>query len=259
MRELRTTLLQTTLLWEDPNGNRLIIDEQLKTLRKGSTDIIVLPEMFTSGFTMNAQRVAESMNGPTVQWMMDVAKRKNAAVCGSLVIQVAERYFNRFVWVQPDGTKRYYDKRHLFRMAGENKTYTPGNKRTIIEYNGWRISPQVCYDLRFPVWSRNDRKYDLLIYVANWPDKRRAAWNTLLPARAIENQAFVVAVNRVGTDAKGMNYAGDSVVYDPWGEKLSSIPVSKGALTTIKLNKNVLSTARETFPVSADADRFSLG
>jgi omega-amidase len=258
MRELRTTLLQTTLLWEDPVGNRMIIEEQLKPIRKGSTDVIVLPEMFNSGFTMNAQRVAETMSGPTICWMQDLARRKNAAVCGSLVIRANKRFFNRFVWVQPDGVKRSYDKRHLFRMASENKTYTAGTKRTIINYNGWRISPQVCYDLRFPVWSRNDRKYDLLIYVANWPDKRRAAWNTLLPARAIENQAFVVAVNRVGKDAKGMVYAGDSVVYDPWGEKLGSTPEYKGSLSTIKLNKKVLENARTTFPVSEDADRFSL-
>lgn len=257
MSDLRITLLQTTLLWEDPNGNRMILDEQLKPLRKGSTDLIILPEMFSSGFTMNAQRVAETMDGPSVEWMRELAQRKGAAVCGSLAVRTGKRFFNRFIWIQPDGTCFHYDKRHLFRMAGEHKTYTSGTKRLSIDYKGWRIFPQVCYDLRFPVWSRNNCQYDLLVYVANWPDKRRQAWNRLLPARAIENQCFLAAVNRVGKDGKGNSYAGDSIVYDPWGEALTDTTPYKGSLTSVRLRKKTLTLARETFPVGLDADRFS--
>ncbi len=258
MLDLKISLLQTTLLWEDPNGNRMILEEQLKPLRKGSTDVIILPEMFSSGFTMNAERVAESMNGSSVGWMKAMAKRKNAAVCGSLVIREGNKFFNRFIWAQPDGKHKQYDKRHLFRMAGEHKTYAAGQKRLVIEYKGWRIFPQVCYDLRFPVWSRNNVNYDLLIYVANWPERRRSAWKSLLPARAIENQSYLAAVNRVGKDGKDIPYAGDSIAYGPGGELLTDIEPYKGSLTTIRLRKSILKDARESFPVAKDADRFLL-
>ncbi|MFN5324181.1 MAG: amidohydrolase [Bacteroidota bacterium] len=258
MNTLRVSLLQTTLLWEDPNGNRLIIEEQLRPLSKGSSDIIILPEMFTSGFTMNASSVSEKMNGTTVQWMHALAQRKNAVVCGSLVIKSGSRYYNRFVWMPPDGSLAFYDKRHLFRMAGEHNSYAAGKRKKIFEYKGWRICPMVCYDLRFPVWTRNTEGYDLLIYVANWPEKRRLAWNTLLPARAIENQCYVAAVNRVGKDGKGIIYSGDSQIFDPLGDQITKTPTNKGALVTAKLYKNQLEDLRRSFPVSMDADRFSI-
>ncbi|MGR6087890.1 MAG: amidohydrolase [Arcticibacter sp.] len=258
MKKLRITLVQSTLLWEDPAGNRMLMDELLRPIRKARTDVIVLPEMFTSGFTMNAVRVAETMQGNTVLWMQETAATKNAVVCGSLVIKEKGRFFNRFVWAQPDGQIFHYDKRHLFRMAGEQSTYSPGKRRSIIDYKGWRICPQICYDLRFPVWSRNRKDYDLLLYVANWPERRRSAWMKLLPARAIENQCYVVAVNRVGSDGKNMIYAGDSAAYDMWGEPLTDIKPYKGSVVTVSLDAKALQTARKSFPVGLDADAFSL-
>ncbi|MFM8916352.1 MAG: amidohydrolase, partial [Bacteroidota bacterium] len=245
MKKLRITLVQSTLLWEDPAGNRMLMDELLRPIRKGSTDVIMLPEMFTSGFTMNAVRVAETMQGNTISWMHEMAASKKAVVCGSLVIKERNRFFNRFVWVQPDGKIYHYDKRHLFRMAGEPSTYAAGKKRTVIEYQGWRICPQICYDLRFPVWSRNRNDYDLLLYVANWPERRRTAWMKLLPARAIENQCYVVAVNRVGADGKNMVYAGDSAAYDMWGEPLTNIKPNKGSVVTVSLDAKSLQAARK--------------
>lgn len=258
MKKLRITLVQSTLLWEDPEGNRMLMQELLRPIRKNSTDVIVLPEMFTSGFTMNASRVAETMNGKSTSWMIEMAKTKNAVVCGSLVIQEKNRHYNRFVWVQPDGQIYHYDKRHLFRMAEEQSTYTGGKKRIILTYKGWRICPQICYDLRFPVWSRNRNDYDLLLYVANWPERRRNAWMKLLPARAIENQCYVVAVNRVGVDGKNIVYAGDSIAYDMWGEPLTDIKPYKGSVVTLSLDTKALLLARKTFPVGLDADDFSL-
>lgn len=258
MEKLRFTLVQTTLLWEDSQGNRLLMDEHLKTIKKGSTDVIVLPEVFSSGFTMNASSVAEHMNGPCVQWMQAAAKRKNVVVCGSLVVVQGKKFFNRFLWVEPSGKVTTYDKRHLFRMAGEDRVFTAGKKRLVISYKGWKICPQVCYDLRFPVWSRNQNDYDVLLFVANWPERRRHAWQSLLLARAIENQCYVVAVNRVGKDGKNMIYAGDSIAYDMWGVPMTAIKPYKGAVVTVALKQSLLQKARLDFPVGKDADRFSL-
>ncbi|MFZ9942475.1 MAG: amidohydrolase [Bacteroidia bacterium] len=258
MKKLRVTLIQTTLLWEDGNGNRMLMDELFKGIKKGSTDVVVLPEVFTSGFTMNAPKVAEHMHGKTLQWMLETAKRKNAVVCGSLVVCVGKNHFNRFVWVEPGGRVVHYDKRHLFRMAGEDRVFTAGRKRVVIDYKGWRICPQICYDLRFPVWSRNKNDYDVMLYIANWPERRRHAWKSLLVARAIENQCYVVAVNRVGTDGKNLAYAGDSVVHDMWGESMTNIKPYKGSVVTVSLDLNALLKARKDFPVDLDRDRFSL-
>jgi predicted amidohydrolase len=258
MKKLRVTLIQTTLLWEDSKGNRMLMDELLKDIKKGSTDLVVLPEVFASGFSMNASKVAEPMHGESVQWMLEAAKRKNVAVCGSLVIRVGKKYFNRFIWVEPSGKTFHYDKRHLFRMAGEDRVFTAGRKRVVIEYKGWRICPQICYDLRFPVWSRNKNNYDVLLFVANWPERRRQAWKSLLVARAIENQCYVVAVNRVGTDGKNLVYAGDSIVHDMWGETMTNIKPYKGSVVTVSLDHDKLIKARNDFPVLLDVDRFSL-
>lgn len=258
MKDLKITMVQTRLHWEQPERNREYISGLTGDLRKGSTDIILLPEMFATGFTMNARQVAEKMDGGSVQWMMELAAKKNAVVCGSLVIEERKKFYNRLIWMKPDGNFETYDKRHLFRMASEHLTYTAGRKKLIVEWKGWRICPLVCYDLRFPVWSRNTGDYDLLLYVANWPERRRSAWSQLLIARAIENQCFVAGLNRVGVDGKNITYTGDSVVLDPFGEKISNIKPSKVQVSTVKLNPKVLLDARKNFPVMMDRDRFRI-
>lgn len=258
MKSLKITLVQTELEWENAPANFREFNKILRGIRKNKTDIILLPEMFTTGFTMNAKKVAEKMNGASVQWMRELAAKKNAAVCGSLVIEDKKKFYNRLVWMRPDGTYEYYDKRHLFRMANEHQTYSSGKKKLIVQWKGWRICPLVCYDLRFPVWSRNTGDYDLLLYVANWPERRRFAWSQLLIARAIENQCFVAGLNRVGADGKNITYSGDSVVLDPFGEKISNIKPSKVQIETIKLDPKTLLDARKHFPVMMDRDRFRI-
>ena len=247
MKKLRITLIQSTLLWEDPEGNRMLMDELLRPIRKGSTDVIVLPEMFNSGFTMNATRVAETMQGRTVSWMKEMAAMKRAVVCGSLVIKEKNRFLNRFVWAQPDGQILYYDKRHLFRMAGEHSTYSAGKRRAIIEYMGWRICPQICYDLRFPVWSRNRNDYDLLLYVANWPERRRSAWMKLLPARAIENQCYVLASAQGGLHQNQRRTWGNTMLIDPWGRMMAALEQGEGLVQGI-LSKEQLNAVRSKLP-----------
>lgn len=258
MKDLKITLVQTRLHWEQPEKNRQYISSLLADLRKGSTDIILLPEMFATGFTMNAKQVAEKMDGESVQWMRELAAKKNAVVCGSLVIEEKKKFYNRLIWMQSDGECFTYDKRHLFRMANEHLTYSPGKKKLIVDLKGWRICPLVCYDLRFPVWSRNTGDYDLLLYVANWPERRSFVWSQLLIARAIENQCFVAGLNRVGVDGKNISYTGNSVVLDPFGEIISNIKPSKVQIETIKLDPKVLLGARNNFPVMMDRDRFRI-
>ena len=195
---INVTLIQSDIIWEDKVSN--LKNYQNKISQIESTDLIVLPEMFTTGFSMNPKDISETMSGETIQWMKSNASKMNSAICGSIIIEEDDKYFNRFIWVNPDGSICQYDKKHLFSFAGEDKNYTAGNEKIIIEYKGWKICPLVCYDLRFPVWSRNSEDYDLLIYVANWPTKRKLAWKSLLVARAIENQCYVIGVNRVGKD-----------------------------------------------------------
>ena len=197
---MKIAIFQTKLVWEAPKENRNLIQEYIDSC-EDNFDLIVLPEMFTSGFTMNPEAVAESMNGDTIQWLQLNAKNRNCAIVGSLVIEENGNYFNRLVFVFPSGKIEHYDKRHLFTLAGEEKVYKRGEEKLIVEYNGWRICPLVCYDLRFPVFSRNVENYDLLIYVANWPKPRINAWNALLKARAIENISYALGVNRIGFDA----------------------------------------------------------
>jgi omega-amidase len=258
MKDLRITLVQINLKWENCEQNLATISKELSGLKKSATDLIILPEMFTTGFTMNASAVAETMNGKAVAFMKKLAKEKNAAVCGSLVIEDKKKFYNRLVWVNSHADVSHYNKRHLFRMAHEHLTYSSGTKKLVVELKGWKICPLVCYDLRFPVWSRTKGDVDLLIYVANWPARRAFAWKQLLIARAIENQCYVAGVNRVGKDGNGIAYTGDSVALDPLGSKLSSIGTGKKLVLTVNLNYKMLAEYRKSFPVSLDADDFKL-
>jgi predicted amidohydrolase len=275
---LKITIIQTELHWENAAKNLAMFTDKIASITE-ATDVIVLPEMFTTGFTMNAKPLAETMNGNTVAWMKEQAKIKNATVVGSLIITENNFYFNRLIWVQPDGKISFYNKRHLFRMANEHETYSSGNERLIVEYKGWKICPLICYDLRFPVWSRNypipnpsqregslspfggvggGSAFDLLIYVANWPEARKEPWSKLLEARAIENQVYVVGVNRVGVDGKQMIYSGNSAVIDPKGDVISNISEHQNCIQTIELNRQELDDFREKFPVGLDGDEFEI-
>lgn len=255
MRNLTVALVQTPLHWADPARNRSHFAGLLDEAR--GADLIVLPEMFTTGFTMNARELAEPMSSLTMAWMRDQAFRLQAVVSGSFIAEEGGRHYNRLVWMRPDGTYEHYDKRHLFRMAGENQAYAPGNQRLVVELKGFRICPLICYDLRFPVWARCRNDYDVLIYVANWPERRRDAWNALLKARAIENLSYCIGVNRVGEDANGLKYAGDSCVIDPTGQVLfhqSEDPV----VHLHRLSLENLQAVRMAFPAHLDADAFAL-
>jgi len=252
---LHITLVQPDMVWEDKAAN---LEHYTKLLDAGRDHrhIVVLPEMFTTGFSMQPEQLAEPMTGHSVQWMKHMAHKHRCIITGSLIIEEDSKYYNRLLWVQPDGAVFHYDKRHLFGYGGEDKHYAPGSKRTIVQVNGWRINLQVCYDLRFPVWARNaGTEYDVLMYVANWPCQRSLAWKTLLQARAIENMCYVVGVNRVGADAKGNMYSGDSSLIGPLGEVIWQ-QADAEACTTVVLEKQALSDARSTFPFLKDADGF---
>ncbi|MBV0934459.1 amidohydrolase [Marinobacterium weihaiense] len=256
MQNLRISLVQTTLNWQQPEVNRTRLTELLAPLA-GQTDLIVLPEMFTTGFTMSPADLAEPMPGPTLAWMQQQARELGAALCGSVVIE-DEGYRNRLLFVTPEGEVHHYDKHHLFRMANEHEYYVAGQTRLVIEYKGWRILPQICYDLRFPVWCRNRDDYDLLLCVANWPAPRRHPWRTLLLARAIENQCYVAGVNRVGEDGKGLDYSGDSLLVDFKGQALLDGPAGEPFIKTGLLNGEDLKQFRSKFPSWQDADAFEL-
>jgi omega-amidase len=253
---MKITLLQSPLTWENPEANRQHFTDMINSI-EGETDLVLLPEMFSTGFTMKPERVAEPMDGPTVAWMKEMASRKNCALTGSLVIYEAGKYYNRLLFVLPDGQVKQYDKRHLFSLAGEDKAYTSGEERLIVHYKGWKICPLVCYDLRFPVFSRNTDGYDLLLYVANWPEPRIAAWDALLKSRAIENMCFVAGVNRVGKDETGHSYPGHSQVFDALGAPLLEPTENKGAFT-VELDKEALLQARQKFGFLNDRDSFTL-
>ena len=263
---MNITLLQTELYWHDPVANRAMLEEQIAALPQ-STDLIVLPEMFTTGFTMDAPAVAEPANLTTLRWLRQMAAQTGAVVTGSYVVREkgpsGTQYANRLIWMQPDGQYDVYDKRHLFRMAGEDGIYTAGQQRIIKTWKGWRICPLICYDLRFPVFSRNvsdadeSFAYDLLLYVANWPAVRRHAWNVLLQARAIENLCYVAGVNRVGTDGNGHAYSGDSALINFKGEVLFQ-QVDQAVAHQQTLSLDELNAFRQAFPANLDADAFSL-
>jgi predicted amidohydrolase len=259
MSELRVTICQQPLAWEDKDANLSFWEEKLRPL-KGKTDLIVLPEMFTTGFTMNVGQLAESMDGSTVSWFRELSTELGATITGSAIIEEDGKIFNRMLWANPDRTITWYDKRHRFSFAEEDKFFTAGSERKIIEKDGWKVMPQVCYDLRFPVFSRNLKSapYDVLIYVANWPAARSSAWRSLLIARAHENQCHVVGVNRVGTDGKGIEYDGSSLVVSPKGEILLSFGEGEEAIETVSLSKTELDDFRAKFRPLDDADEFEL-
>lgn len=255
---LRISMIQAHIIWEDRDENLGYYGELLRRIN-GKADIAVLPETFTTGFSMNVEKLADTMNGATIPTVKGWAAKYKCAITGSFIVKENGNYYNRAFFITPEGEEHYYDKRHLFRMGGEDKHFTAGSKRTIINYKGWNICLQVCYDLRFPVWSRNiDNEYDLLIYVANWPDVRKKVWKTLLQARAIENEAFVCGVNRVGIDGKNFVYRGDSLLYSPKGKKLADAGKREEITRTVTIDKKDLTTLREAFPAWMDADRFTL-
>ncbi len=266
MSSIIITTIQTSLHWEDKSANLRMLEEKINGIRE-KTNIVVLPEMFSTGFSMNAASLAEKMDGETVAWMKGIASAKKIILTGSLIIEDQGQYFNRLLWVLPNGQTGHYDKRHLFGYAGENEYYTAGNKRLIASVNGWKINLLICYDLRFPVWARQQLsttestnaiptpEYDLIIYVANWPERRIHAWKTLLQARAIENQSYVVGVNRTGTDGKDIYYSGDSMIIDPLGEVLYT-RAHEEDIFTITLQKEKLEEVRHKLPFLQDADDF---
>jgi omega-amidase len=252
---ISVSLIQHNIDWENKESNLDFYQSQIDKIE--TTDLIILPEMFTTGFTMNPKPFSESMNGLTVRWMKDNASKNDSAICGSIIIEEDGKYFNRFIWVNPDGSIHHYDKRHLFSLGGENESYTPGDVKLIIEYKGWKICPLVCYDLRFPVWSRNSEEYDLLIYVANWPSKRKFAWKSLLVARAIENQCYVIGVNRVGEDNNKVYYSGETSLINSMGETMY-IKSHDEDLYTTTLSKPDLLKVRKQLPFLNDKDNFKI-
>ncbi len=254
MQDLKVTLIQTTLFWEQIEANLAMFDAKLEGLESPS-DLIILPEMFSTGFSMNPHKLAETMDGRAVTWIREKAASMGAVVTGSIMIEQDGRYYNRLVWAEPGGRLATYDKKHLFRYAGEHKVYSPGNSLLTVSLKGWKIRPFICYDLRFPLWTRNfDNAYDLAIFVANWPQRRSAHWRCLLVARAIENQAYVIGVNRVGNDGNGYYHSGDSAVIDPAGTTvftMSHAPCTK----TLTLSASQITRYRSAFPAWQDADK----
>ena len=256
---MQIAAVQTSIFWESPSSNYAHLEQLLKKTDK--MDLIILPEMFSTGFTMNSRNIAEENEGETLSWMKKLAKHKKAVITGSVVIEEEGNFYNRLYWVNLDNSYEIYDKKHLFRMAGENQFYSEGKKRLITEYKRMKLCPLICYDLRFPVWSRNiDQKnqtvYDCLIYVANWPEPRTDAWESLLKARAIENQSFVIGVNRIGKDGNGVTYSGGSRVFDYKGNRLDKFEYHNEQVEIINFNLSELQEFREKFPAYLDADRF---
>lgn len=256
MQDLTITFIQTSLVWEDKEKNLEHFEKLINSVKK-PTHLIILPEMFNTGFSMEAPKLAETMDGPAMQWMKRIAQNKNAVLTGSFIVKDNMKYFNRLVWMMPDGEYKMYDKRHLFRMGNEDKIFTAGSQKLTVELNGWRICPLICYDLRFPVWCRNQSEYDCLIFVANWPEIRNYPWKTLLLARAIENQCYVVGVNRVGIDGKGISHSGNSCVVDFKGNILFTKD-NEPCIHTSTLSYKDLSGYRKAFPVASDADDFEI-
>jgi omega-amidase len=262
MSTLTITTIQTHLHWEDKTSNLKMFEEKINGIKE-KTEIVVLPEMFSTGFSITPEKLAEKMDGPTVAWMKRIASEKNIILTGSIIIEEDGKYFNRLIWMLPNGQYGFYDKRHRFAFAGENEKYTAGNKRLIASVKGWKINLLVCYDLRFPVWSRQaahhengaELEFDAIIYVANWPERRNHAWKNLLVARAIENQSYVIGVNRIGEDGTGLYHSGDSMIIGPLGEILYQ-QEHKEEVFTYTLQKEKLDEARSKFPFWKDADDF---
>jgi predicted amidohydrolase len=266
MQDIHITIIQSDLVWENQSENLIRFQEKIDKIKE-ITDVIVLPEMFTTGFAVDRTQLAEEEEGEGLNWMKQMAKKKNAAVVGSIAVKIKEHLLNRLYWVNPDGNFYSYDKRHLFRMAGENNFFNAGSNKLIVEYKGWKFCPLICYDLRFPVWSRNTWKtesenyqadYDVLLYVANWPEVRSYPWKQLLIARAIENQSYVVGVNRVGKDGNQISHSGDSAVINPRGEIISTLLPHEEKSETVLLTRSYLTDFQKVFPVGLDADKFNL-
>ena len=266
MKNLNVTIIQTKLHWQNRAANFNHLENLIAKINT-PTQLIVLPEMFTSGFTMDAKAAADKPHGEVLAWMKSMALKKDATIVGSAVIEEDGNYYNRLLWVKPDGSFEHYNKRHLFRMAKENEHYAEGKTRLITSIADWRICPLVCYDLRFPAWSRNinwsqkferNHQYEVLVYVANWPERRSHAWKSLLVARAIENQCYVVGVNRIGLDGNEISYAGDSVIINPLGEIISKTKANEESVESIELNLKDLLDYRNAFPAIHDADEFEM-
>lgn len=266
MTNLRVSLLQTSLFWEAIDQNLEMFTRKIRAIQE-PTDLIVLPELFSTGFTMNNRPVAESMKGKAVSWMKQMAKEKNAVITGSLIIEEKKKIYNRLIWMTPSGKFKTYDKRHLFRYAGEQNHYSGGKKKLVVELKGWKICPLICYDLRFPAWIRNQVKskkgsgrleYDLLLFVANWPERRNHPWKTLLVARAMENQCYVAGVNRVGNDGNNIYHSGDTALINFKGEVISTLPAHEEKHETITISYADLVEWRKMFPAWMDADSFKI-
>lgn len=262
MQDLNITIVQTDLAWRDPEKNFQQFDRLINMINE-PTDLIVLPEMFTTGFTTQPIELAEPVKGRTLSWMFCKADEKRSAIMGSYIVEELGKYYNRMYVVFPNGRSYFYDKRHLFRMADEDKQFTPGNKQVVVKLNGWNLSLMICYDLRFPVWCRNsfngkNYEYDCQFFVANWPEIRNHAWKTLLTSRAIENQSYVVGVNRIGPDGNGISHSGDSMVLDPWGSKISKTRPHQEAAETVTLSGTKLQSFRKSVNFGLDWDQFEL-
>lgn len=260
MEPIKITIFQAYIFWENTEKNLQHLSTRLLNLKE-RTDLILLPEMFNTGFTMNVEKCAEKMDGLTITWMYKMAKSFGCVVAGSLIIEEEGNYYNRFIWMSPDGSYVHYDKKHLFGLGGSKEVdhFTAGDSRVIFKLNGWKICPMICYDLRFPVWSRNHSEgYDILVYVASWPDRRSSHWKALIPARAIENLSYVIGVNRVGHDGNEVYYSGGSMCISPSGEVIYYKPEDED-LYTFTLHPKDLQKAREDYPFLKDADSFSIG
>ena len=254
MKNLKITIVQPNIIWENPHANLGKYSEMIDGINE--TDVIILPEMFTSGFTMQPEKLKESMNGTSVEWMQTKAKEKNAAIVGSLIIEENNLFYNRAVWAFQNGKIEKYDKRHLYTMGQEHIHYSAGKDKTIIDFKGWRFCPLICYDLRFPVLSRNLENYDVLLYMANWPSPRHHVWKNLLIARAVENQSYCLGVNRVGTDGMGLNYLGDSALVSPKG--FAEFMGDNEDVKTVEISYSGLHDFRKKFPLLNDKDQFKI-
>ncbi len=257
MQHLKIAMLQSDLIWHNAAHNRKNFSEKINQIEE-QVDLIILPEMFSTGFTMHPQDIFETMEGETVKWMQKTATEKKLAIAGSVVILEGGKYYNRFLFVHPSGEINFYDKRHLFTLAGEDKVYESGIEKLIVVYKGWRICPMVCYDLRFPVWARNVEDFDLLIYVANWPKIRIAAWDTLIKARSIENMCYTIGVNRVGIDANNYEYNGHSAAFNCLGEQVVETRENMEEITVFTIDKNHISKIRNKLGFLNDRDTFEI-
>ena len=255
--KLTIALLQANLIWHNAAKNRINFSKKINSISE-TVDMIVLPEMFTTGFSMHPQQIAETMQGETVKWMQQLASKKRVAIVGSIIISENNTYYNRFLFVHPSGEINQYNKKHLFTLAGEHEVYTSGKEKLIVDFKGWKVCPLICYDLRFPVWARNVEDYDILMYVANWPKPRIEAWDALLKARAIENMSYTIGVNRVGVDANNLEYSGHSAIYNCLGEKLIDTIPNQENIVIVTLDKKSLKNTRSKLNFLADRDFFKV-